>query len=160
MQEKKIEFHYTEYALLRELDASDIELAQAAIDITEKAYAKYSGFHVGAAVRLKNGIIITGNNQENAAYPSGLCAERVALFYANAQYPDEPIVALAVAAKNHDVLVSLPTAPCGACRQVILETEVRFQQPIRMILVGQDKIFVVPGVKELLPLSFDFHAFK
>ena len=160
MQEKKIEFHYTEYADLSELESADIKLVQAAVNIAEKAYAKYSGFSVGAAVRLKNGTIVTGNNQENAAYPSGMCAERVALFYANAQYPDEPVEALAVVAKNHNVLVDTPTAPCGACRQVILETEVRFNQPMRIILVGKDNIIVISGVKELLPLSFDFHAFK
>lgn len=126
--------------------------------ITTQAYAPYSGFHVGAAVLLGNGTIVKGNNQENAAYPSGLCAERVALFYANANYPDTKVVAIAISAAKNGVLVNETVKPCGSCRQVLAETELRFGTPIRIVLDGQEAIVVLKGVESLLPLSFSKKA--
>jgi cytidine deaminase len=99
-------------------------------------------------------LIVTGNNQENSAYPSGLCAERVALFYANANYPESEVKAIAISAAKNGVLVNEPVKPCGSCRQALAETEVRFKTPIRIILDGQDSILVLNGVESLLPLSF------
>jgi cytidine deaminase len=115
---------------------------------------------VGAAVLLENGEIISANNQENAAYPSGLCAERTALFFANATYPDQKVEAIAVAAWyngqfTHDVIT-----PCGACRQVLLETENRFHAPIKVLMLGGEGIYVVPAIKDLLPLSFGDEMLK
>ncbi len=154
---KKVELilNVYEYEKIDELQASDRQLVEKAIEASQKAYAPYSQFHVGAAVLLENGIIITGNNQENAAYPSGLCAERVALFAANAQYPDIPVKAIAIVAfNNKNQMTPLPTPPCGACRQVMIETETRFDRPIKVILAGKSKILIINSVKELLPLSF------
>lgn len=122
--------------------------------ITEKAYAPYSGFHVGAAILLANGEIITGNNQENAAYPSGLCAERVALFYANAQYPDIAIEAIAIAGYHDGDFTKEPCSPCGSCRQALLELEDKHKHPIRVIMYGKNKIYELESVNNLLPLSF------
>ncbi len=159
---KKIEviLSVMEYESEEELEQQDRNLVQHAIQAAKNAYAPYSGFRVGAAVLLDNGKIITGNNQENAAYPSGLCAERVALFAANAQYPDVPVKALAVVAFNHDQMTDYAVAPCGACRQVMIETEMRFSQPIRVILVGKSNILVFKNVKELLPFSFTSKELK
>lgn len=120
----------------------------------EKAYAPYSGFHVGAAVLLSNGKIVTGNNQENAAYPSGLCAERVAVFYANAQYPEASIEAIAVAACHDGAFTTNPCSPCGSCRQVLLETENRHNSPMKVILYGENKIYELKSAKALLPVGF------
>jgi len=143
-----------EYQNIDELTENDRILITEARRITAQAYAPYSGFHVGAAVLLGNGQIITGNNQENSAYPSGLCAERVALFYANANFPDSEVVTIAVSAAKNSVLVNEAVKPCGACRQALAETEVRFGKPIRIILDGQDSILLLNGVESLLPLSF------
>lgn len=115
-------------------------------------YAPYSGFHVGAAVLLQNGIIITGNNQENAAYPSGLCAERIALFYAASQYPTVPIIAIAVST-HHSSQTGL-ARPCGACLQVMSEYEDIAEQSMHVILDGSEGIIVLDGLDNLLPLRF------
>ena len=109
-----------------ELSQSDRELVSAAMEATKGSYAPYSKFRVGAAARLANGLVFTGANQENAAYPSGLCAERTTLFAANAQYPDQPVLALAIAARKGNRFMSTPISPCGACRQVISGVEDRF----------------------------------
>lgn len=139
-----------------ELDAADKVVVDAAREATSGSYAVYSGFHVGAAVRLANGVIVKGSNQENAAYPSGLCAERTTLFWANSQYPTEPVLVLAIAARTGKGELEVPIPPCGACRQVILETEKRFGNTIRIILYGAKQCYVVEdGIKALLPLSFD-----
>jgi len=153
---KKIEFiiNVYEYSSQEELEEQDRNLIAQAVDAAQKAYAPYSQFRVGAAVLLENGLIIQGNNQENAAYPSGLCAERVALFAANAQYPDVAVKALAIVAFNKGEMTDLATPPCGACRQVMIETEMRFGKPIKVILAGKSNILVFKNVKELLPLSF------
>ena len=138
-----------------ELADQDKELVNAARKATANSYAVYSGFNVGAAVRLCDGTLVTGTNQENAAYPSGLCAERTAIFWANSQYPDKAIVALAIAAQTNEGELEQPITPCGACRQVILETEKRFNAPVRMILYGSKECYILKeGIKSLLPLSF------
>ncbi len=139
-----------------ELSAQDREVVDAARKATANSYAVYSGFNVGAAVRLAGGTIVTGTNQENAAYPSGLCAERTTLFWANSQYPDKAVEVLAIAARTADGELDRPIPPCGACRQVILETEKRYNTPVRIILYGAKECYVVEdGIKALLPLSFD-----
>jgi len=139
---------------INELNSSDQALVNAAKEACTKAYAPYSAFKVGAAVLLENGKTITGSNQENAAYPSGLCAERTAMFYANAQYPDTAVMAIAIIAMNANGIIENPVAPCGACRQVLLETELRFKKPYDILLVGQSGIQKIKSSKDLLPLSF------
>lgn len=129
-------------------------LIDQAIGAANRAYARYSDFKVGAALLLANGVVITGNNQENAAYPSGLCAERVALFYANANYPDIPITKLVVLAYKNNKLTEAPVTPCGSCRQVLLESEIRYDTPMTIIMVGESGIYKVSSAKDLLPLSF------
>jgi cytidine deaminase len=139
-----------------ELPVADRELVDAARSATSGSYAVYSHFNVGAAVRLANGVVVCGSNQENAAYPSGICAERTTLFWANSQYPTEPVEALAIAARTDEGELRVPIPPCGACRQVILETEKRFGNAIRIILYGAQQCYIVEdGIKALLPLSFD-----
>lgn len=137
-----------------ELSTEDRELMQAAIEATETSYSPYSQFQVGAAARLANGIIFRGSNQENASYPLGLCAERTCLFAANAQHPDQPVTTLAIAAQTGGKFMNEPIPPCGACRQVILEVEDRYQQPIRILLYSTEGIHVVDSIKALLPLQF------
>ena len=139
---------------LDELSPRDRELVQAALEATENAYARYSRFYVGTALRLENGKVVIGANQENAAFPSGLCAERTAVFAAQANYPDSPIEALAVAGRNENGVLPNPITPCGACRQVILEIEDRYKKPVKILLYGTKKIYCVRSVKDLLPLSF------
>ncbi len=155
MKQHNIQIDFVEYQSIDELSEKEQKVIRIALKSLENAYAPYSHFKVGAAVLLENDEIIIGNNQENAAFPSGLCAERVALFYANAKYPNSPVSLLVVAAAQNNVLTVEPATPCGACRQVILETELRFKKPIKIIMVGQNKILAFNSVKTLLPLSFD-----
>lgn len=139
-----------------ELMPEDKEVVDAARAATANSYAVYSKFNVGAAVRLEGGVIVRGSNQENAAYPSGLCAERTTLFWANSQYPDRAVLTLAIAARTENGELAMPIPPCGACRQVILETEKRYNRTIRIILYGTRECYVVEdGIKALLPLTFD-----
>lgn len=121
---------------------------------TKTAYAPYSEFHVGAAALLSNGKIVTGSNQENAAYPSGLCAERVTVFHSNAQYPDSAVEVIAVAACHDGEFTANPCSPCGGCRQVLLETENRYGRPMKVILYGDNKIYELESAKALLPVGF------
>ena len=138
-----------------ELTATEQALIEKAKESTYNSYAPYSHFHVGAAILLKNGVVIPGCNQENAAFPVGLCAERSAIFAAGAQYPDQPIVMLALAERNSaGEFLAEPASPCGSCRQVIIETETRFNQPVRILLYGTNHTYVIDGIKELMPLSF------
>ena len=159
MKELKLETRVEVYAV-GELDNIYRQLYEAAFEASKKAYAPYSKFSVGAAAFLANGTVVTGTNQENAAYPSGLCAERTTLFYANSQYPDQPVTTLAIAARTEKDFIDLPIPPCGACRQVILETEKRYQRPIRILLYGKKAIYEVKSIGVLLPLSFDASAMK
>ena len=138
-----------------ELSTEDRQLVEQAIEATRRSYAPYSHFHVGAAVRLENGEIVIGCNQENAAYPSGLCAERTALFAAGALYPDVPVRVLAVAARGTDgEMTEEPTGPCGSCRQVIIESETRAKHPIRILLYGRRCVYIIDGIRQLMPLTF------
>ena len=156
MKKENINIEVETYSGVNELPADEQVLVKKAQEAAVNAYAKYSHFFVGAAVQLQNGEIITGNNQENNAFPSGLCAERVALFYANSQYPDVPVTKIAIVAIYNDQILDEPVAPCGACRQVMIETEIRFDTPIRTILVGKNKVIAMNDIKSLLPLSFSF----
>ena len=140
---------------LEELSEQDRRLVELAIEATNRSYAPYSKFRVGAALVLNNGVEMLGCNQENAAYPAGLCAERSALFAAGAQYPDVPVRALAIAACTPGgELQEEPVSPCGICRQVLIETETRYHQPVRILLYGRRCVYVIEGIKELMPLSF------
>ena len=146
--------HYKLYAY-EELPEQDRLLIDAAKQATQQSYAPYSQFHVGAAALLEDGTTITGTNQENAAYPSGLCAERTALFYASSAHPNKAIVALAISAHTEGEFTHTPISPCGACRQVMLEIEQRHGHPIRILLYGTEAVYVIEGgVSELLPLMF------
>lgn len=139
-----------------ELSERDRQLIDLAKQTTRQSYAPYSQFHVGVATLLDDGTIVTGTNQENVAYPSGLCAERTALFYAGSTHPDKAVVALAIAAYTKGEFTSTPIAPCGACRQVMLEVEQRHRCPIRILLYGTEGIYLIEGgVSELLPLTFN-----
>lgn len=154
MQTKELRILVEEYNSAEELPEADRELVLAARDASKNAYAPYSQFHVGAALRLENGEIFKGNNQENSAFTAGLCAERVALFYANAVLPDVAVTSIAVTAENLHGLIADPVKPCGSCRQAMVETETRFRQPMRIILDGKSKIQVFNGVENLLPFAF------
>ena len=154
MHKRVYQIFAEEYEKLADLNEADQKLILAARESSEKAYAPYSKFCVGAAVLLANGEVIKGNNQENADFTDGLCAERVALFYSHAIWPDVAVVALAVTAKNLNGLIPGPAQPCGSCRQVLVETESRVKQPVRFILDGSEKILVLNGADNLLPFAF------
>lgn len=150
-----------EFDTLHELPPEDMNLVQRAHEAGKNAYAPYSAFHVGAALRLEDGTIVTGNNQENVAYPSGLCAERVAIFSANANHPNTPVTAIAITCISEKFEVNRPLSPCGACRQVIAETEKRYGKPIKIILSGASgPVHVVESIRDLLPLSFEADELK
>lgn len=150
-----LQFTLKEYASFDDLPLIDQELMKAARLITGQAYAPYSNFWVGAAIRLKSGVVITGTNQENAAYPSGLCAERSAVYWAGANYPAEIIDTIAIAARQANALEYIPVTPCGACRQALSEYENRQETNIRMIMEAPGgKFFEVPSIDTLLPLKF------
>ncbi len=144
-----------------ELSPKEQELIRLSRAMTQKAYAPYSEFFVGAAVLLENGEIITGSNQENGAYPSGLCAERVAVFAASAMFPGVPMKMIAVSATSSRISLTEPVSPCGACRQVLLEYEVLQKKPIKVLLSKEDgKILIIEKVQDLLPLSFSGNELK
>jgi cytidine deaminase len=161
MKKKSVSITYFESDNIRDLKPEDRDLLEKARDAANNAYAPYSGFHVGAAVKLENGKIIPGNNQENAAYPSGLCAERVALFTASAQYPGVPVTDIAITARSADFLIDYPVTPCGACRQVMSEYEYHHSKPIRIILSGESgKVYIYENIDSLLPFRFDSSQLK
>lgn len=142
-------------AQIGELTDEEQELVHQAITSTAGSYAPYSHFRVGAAVYLSNGRTVVGCNQENVSYPAGICAERTAIYAAGAQYPDTPIEMIAIAARGTDgLLLEEPISPCGICRQTIVELETRFHQPIRILLYGTKHIYIIKGIKELVPLGF------
>jgi len=155
MKQQTFNVHINEFESVNELQNSERELVEAAFKASLNAYAPYSGFTVGAALRLENGVVVTGNNQENAAYPSGLCAERVAIFYASSQYPGKVVESIAVVARANAEAISEPVTPCGSCRQVIIEFEQLQNKKIRVILATQyGKGFIIEGMGNLLPLAF------
>lgn len=161
MQEFTLSCTFQSYDSPADLPAADRELLNEAIRAAENAYAPYSQFHVGAALRLKNGKIILGNNQENVAYPSGLCAERVALFYASATHPGEPVEALAITAKTSNFHIQEPVTPCGSCRQVMAETEKKQGRNMHIIMKGEnEKVYVTESAACLLPLMFKADELK
>lgn len=138
------------------LDESDMKLLMEAQSAMRDAYAPYSQFNVGAALLLENGTIVRGNNQENASYPVGLCAERVAIFHASAVYPGVGIKAIAISAYSKKFIVNQPVPPCGACRQAIAEYEVKSKNNIRIIMAGESgKVIVSPSISNLLPFQFN-----
>ena len=140
---------------MSELTDAERSLVEKAIEATDRSYAPHSHFHVGAAIQLQNGTVIMGCNQENAAVPAGICAERSAIFAAGAQYPDQPVVMLAIAARDaKGNLLDEPVTPCGTCRQVIIETETRFHHSMRILLYGQRHVYILEGIRQLMPLSF------
>lgn len=142
-----------------ELNADDSHLVKSAEDFLTHAYAPYSQFSVSAAAMLDNGVIVNGTNQENAASPSGLCAERTAIFYANSTYPENKVLTIAISAFFEGQIVKNPITPCGSCRQVLLETEKRYNSPIRLILAGREKCLIVNSISDILPLNFDSSFF-
>lgn len=160
MKEREIKSTLVDYNSSAELDKKMQELIENAKQAAEKAYAPYSKFKVGAAVLLENGEIIQGNNQENAAYPSGLCAERVAIFYANSKYPNVPIKSIAVTANTKEGFIKEPIPPCGSCLQVMLESERRSENSIQVILYGKEKITVADSIKQFLPFNFNKEMLK
>ena len=143
-----------QHLALEELPEDERMLVETAIKATDNSYAKYSNFRVGAALLLDNGEVVIGANQENAVFPLGLCAERTAIFAAQAQKPQFAITKLAIAARNEAGLVKTPVSPCGSCRQVILEMEERYHQPIRILLYGTTGVIAIDSVRDLLPLCF------
>ena len=155
MTNKEIKIEYMEYESVSQLSAADNEVATAAIEATGSAYAPYSRFNVGAAVMFEDGEIIKGSNQENAAYPSGICAERTALFYASASRPEKKMAAIAIAAAQNGDICKNPVTPCGACRQVMVQYQTKSGRPMKVILVGADKVWVFDKVDDLLPFIFD-----
>ena len=155
MTNKEIKIAYQEFNSISELSTEDLKLASAAIEATGSSYAPYSHFNVGAAIMYDDGNIAQGSNQENAAFPSGMCAERTALFYASASNPEKAITAIAIAAKQNGELCSNPVTPCGACRQVMAQYQLKGGCPMRIILVGADRILKFDKVESLLPFVFD-----
>ena len=155
MTEKQINIKFHEYSSLDELAKEDRELAESAIDAMKGSYAPYSHFNVGAAVRLSNGVIVQGANQENAAFPSGLCAERTAMFHAGATYPDKAMVSLAIAGGVMGRLAKAPATPCGACRQVMAQYQLKGGHPMSVLMIGDGLIWKFDRVDDILPLIFD-----
>ena len=152
---KELKINYDQYSSWNELNESDRSLIESARAVMKDAYAPYSKFSVGAAVLLSNGEVIKGSNQENIAYPSGLCAERVALFYAGSNFPNESVNTLAIVAEGDLVPLETILSPCGGCRQVMVETESRQKKAYRVILVSQNgEVVVFNSATDLLPLAF------
>lgn len=162
MQKLTLDSHFEKYERFEELPESDQQLMIEARKAADDAYAPYSHFHVGAAVLLDSGVIVRGNNQENAAYPSGLCAERVALFATGAQHPNVKIAAIAITAYPEGKKIpAIPISPCGDCRQVMAEYELRYNQKIRLIMEGGNGTFIVSdSVAQLLPFLFSGDVLK
>jgi cytidine deaminase len=160
MKEIQLNFKVKTYQSLEELPELSRNLILQAREAAERAYAPYSGYHVGASVLLENGELITGNNQENAAYPSGLCAERTAIFYASSRFPNIAISALAISTLSNDPLSGDFAKPCGGCRQVIAEYEDLYGKPIEIILDGSSTIMVIDGIDTLLPFRFKKEELK
>ncbi len=155
MINRTIHIDYEEYSSAEEMIPQDRELVAAAMEAMKGSYSPYSKFQVGAALRLEDGTIVKGANQENVAYPAGLCAERTAMFAAGANYPDTPFDTLAIVGADHWVVCESPASPCGSCRQVMAEYQKKQGKPFRIILVGSKKIRKFFRVDDLLPLIFD-----
>ena len=155
MKEITLKINYTEYDSIEEMSPEDQELVKAALEAQKGSYSPYSKFQVGSALMLADGTIVKGANQENAAYPSGLCAERTAMFWASANYPDVAFDTLAIAGADHGVLCESPASPCGACRQVMAEYQKKYGRPLKTIWVGAKRIRKFQNVDDILPFIFD-----
>lgn len=155
MIQKHIDITYSEFRSADEMIPEDRELVGAAIEAMSGAYAPYSHFHVGAAVRLSNGQIVKGSNQENAAFPSGLCAERTAMFAASSRYPDKDMLSIAIAGGVLGMLGTSPATPCGACRQVMAQYQTKSGKPMSVIMVADGLIWKFDRVDDILPLIFN-----
>ena len=156
MKEIKIESTLYVFDNVNELPNEALSLMQKAIEARGKAYAPYSKFYVGAALLLDNGEVVTGNNQENASYPSGLCAERTAIYYAGSQFPNSKIVRMAISAGSEKNQTTKPIPPCGACRQAIAEYEIKQESPIEIYFMGEiGEVAKSNSLANLLPLGFD-----
>lgn len=159
MKQVKIETTLTVFENKEELSKDVSMLLNKAFEAREKSYSPYSKFSVGAAILLENGEIITGSNQENASYPSGLCAERTAIYYAGAKYPEVKMLKMAVVAGSKVHKTTSPIPPCGACRQAIAEYEIKQDQPIEIYFMGETgKVIKANSLADLLPLIFDKSA--
>ena len=155
MADKKYIINYEEFTSASQMTPEDQDMVAAALDAQKGSYSPYSHFQVGASLKLENGLVLKGANQENAAYPSGLCAERTVMFYAGANYPDIPFDTLAIAGSDHGVLCESPASPCGACRQVMAEYQKKHNKPFNIILVGSKRIRKFHCVDDVLPFIFD-----
>ncbi|MFT6796584.1 MAG: cytidine deaminase [Maribacter sp.] len=154
--QKNISFDITIYDSMDELALDDQALMLKAVAVRKNAYAPYSKFRVGAAVKMANGEIVIGSNQENASYPSGLCAERVAIFHAGAKFPGIAVKTIAITATSDRYEVRVPAAPCGNCRQAIFEYEFKQKQPIRLLLMGEKgSVIECRAIEDILPLGFN-----
>jgi cytidine deaminase len=155
MEEIRRESVVKRYASYAELSHEDVALLKEAKEAVHNSYAPYSQFYVGCALLLQNGVVIKGSNQENIAYPSGLCAERVAIFHAGATYPDVPVMAMAITVKAEHFEVKEPIMSCGACLQSMSEYELKFNQPIRIILQGETgDVWIAEGLRTFMPFIF------
>jgi cytidine deaminase len=155
-EQKNISFDITIYDSIDELAQDDQSLMLEAVAVRKNAYAPYSKFRVGAAVKMANSEIVIGSNQENASYPSGLCAERVAIFHAGAKFPGISVKTIAITAASDNYEVSVPAAPCGNCRQAISEYEFKQKQPIRLLLMGEKgSVIECRAIEDILPLGFN-----
>ncbi|MFO7852078.1 MAG: cytidine deaminase [Bacteroidota bacterium] len=154
MKKRSIQLILDEYRDIEELSKEDRLLVKEAMEASKNAYSPYSHFSVGAALRLDTGEIITGNNRENASFPSGACAEHTAVAYAGANYPGSVITAIAICARKGKSFTEMPVSPCGKCRQVLSEEEDRSGGKIKIILYGKTGIYVMKGIENLLPLRF------
>jgi len=156
MKKVEITTQITVFESIEELSDSVRDLMNKAIEVKENAYAPYSNFRVGAALLLENGTIVTGNNQENAAYPSGICAERVAIWKASSEFPNHKILKLAISASSSTQLTKEPVAPCGACRQTLSEYELKQKDKIEVYFMGEvGKVIKTNSLLDLLPIAFD-----
>lgn len=155
MKTATLSIDYQEYASLEELDPQDLELVRAAQEAQKSSYAPYSGFNVGAAVRLDDGTIVVGSNQENSAYPSGLCAERTAMFAAGTTHPGKAMVSIAILGGFGYRMDETPCTPCGACRQVMAEYQTLAQRPMSVIMAGTRKSLKFSRVDDILPFIFN-----
>ncbi len=161
MKEKKIEFSYRVFDNISELSEEDAAILSKARLVTNQAYAPYSKFHVGAAALLQNGVVVTGTNQENAAYPVSICAERVLLGTVGNLYPGVPVTTLAISYASVNAKSDHPISPCGMCRQAIHEYELRTESPIRLILSGQEgNVYIIEDASQLLPFAFTSDELK
>ncbi|MBR5699963.1 MAG: cytidine deaminase [Bacteroidales bacterium] len=155
MRKRKLVIDYLDFASADEMEPLDQELVAAAIDAIKGSYSPYSHFRVGAALRLEDGTIVKGSNQENNAYPAGLCAERTAMFWAGANYPDKAFDSIAIVGSDENGICDNPATPCGECRQVMAEYQTKGGRPLKVILVGAKKIQKFSCVDDILPFIFD-----